>query len=186
LAPEPDDIPSLLTAMHDINKLCSYLLVFIYLFLVYILFFKLYNHESNQINIFFMSTENSHVSTNLLHTLYRMQSIGTMPLTSFRMQLDPKSYKRCEEKSVETWHSLTRPIFLDYIYSVSSSTFATMYFMFIHLHFTLHLYILINFEFCLIFQQELIEASDIALNHYNETRPLERTSQCYLLVLRNN
>jgi hypothetical protein len=75
---------------------------------------------------FFRSTENSHVSTNLVHTLYRMQSIGTMPLTSFRKQLDPKSYKRCEEKSVETWYSLTRPIFLDYMYSVSSSTFAAI------------------------------------------------------------
>jgi hypothetical protein len=53
----------------------------------------------------------------------------------------------------------------------------------------------------LIFQQELAEASDIALNQYNETHPLERTSDgvskamsaavnknvhCYLLVLRNN
>jgi hypothetical protein len=63
------------------------------------------------------------------------------------------------------------------MYSVSSSTFAAMYFMFIYLHFTLHLYILINFEFCLIVQQELAEASDIALNQYNKTHPLERTSQ---------
>ena len=127
--------------------------------------------------MFFRSTENSHVSTNLVHTLYRMQSIGTMPLTSFKKQLDPKSYKRCEEKSVETWYSLTRPIFLDYMYSVSSSIFSTMFFIFIHLHFTLHLYVLINFGFWLILQQELAEASDIALNHYNETHPLERTSE---------
>ena len=105
-----------------------------------------------------------------------MQTIGTMPLTSLKKQLDPKSYKRCEEKSVETWYSLTRPIFLDYMYSVSSSTFATMFLMFIHLHFILHLYVLINFEFCLNFQQELAEASDIALNQYNETHPFERTS----------
>jgi hypothetical protein len=33
--------------------------------------------------------------------------------------------------------------------------------MFIHLHFTLHLYVLINVDFCLIFHQELAEASDI-------------------------
>jgi hypothetical protein len=52
-----------------------------------------------------------------------------------------------------------------------------MFFRFIHLHFTLHLYVLINFGFWLILQQELAEASDIALNHYNETHPLERTSQ---------
>jgi hypothetical protein len=48
--------------------------------------------------------------------------------------------------------------------------------MFIHLHFILHLYVLINIHFCLIFQQEFAEASDIALNQYNETHHLERTS----------
>jgi hypothetical protein len=62
------------------------------------------------------------------------------------------------------------------MYSVSSSIIATMCFMFIHLHFTLHLYVLINIEFCLIFQQELAETNDIALNQYNEIHPLERTS----------
>ena len=55
--------------------------------------------------------------------------------------------------------------------------FPTIFFMFIHLHFTLHLYILIDFEFCLISQQEQVEVSDIAFNHYNETHHLERTSE---------
>jgi hypothetical protein len=48
--------------------------------------------------------------------------------------------------------------------------------MFIHLYFILHLYVLINIEFYFIFQQELAEASDIALNQYNKTHPLEQTS----------
>ena len=52
-----------------------------------------------------------------------------------------------------------------------------MFLIFIYLSFQLHLYLLINFGLCLIFQQELAEASDIALNLYNETHPLERTSE---------
>src|ERR1700737_2705276 len=120
-----------------------FLSIFLHLFLVYILFSKLYHHESNQFNVFFRSTENSHVSTNLVHTLYRMQSISTMPLTSFRKQLDPKSYKRCEEKSVETWYSLTRPILLDYMYSVNFPNIPTMFLMFIYLSFILHLQVLL-------------------------------------------
>ena len=52
-----------------------------------------------------------------------------------------------------------------------------MLFMFIHFHFTLYLYVFINFEFCLIIQQELVEASDIALNNYNEIHPFEKTSE---------
>ena len=51
-----------------------------------------------------------------------------------------------------------------------------MCFMFIHLYFTLHFYVLIHIEFCLIFQQEFVEASGIALNKYNNIHPLERTS----------
>ena len=74
-------------------------------------------------NIFSRLTKNSHVSTNFVHALYRMQSIRIIHLTSINKQLDPKSYKRCEEKTVETWYCLTRPIFLEYMYSVSSSIF---------------------------------------------------------------
>jgi hypothetical protein len=100
-------------------------MLLLFLFFIYFWFVFCYLNYiilNPSIQYFFRSTENSHVSTNLVHTLYRMQSIGTMPLTSFKKQLDPRSYKRCEEKSVETWYSLTRPIFLDYMYSVSISS----------------------------------------------------------------
>ena len=52
-----------------------------------------------------------------------------------------------------------------------------MFLMFIYLSFTLYLYVLINFGFCLIFQQEIAETSNIALNLYNETHSLEQTSE---------
>ena len=44
-----DDVASILTAMHDINK----------------------------------ATKNSHVKTNLVHTLHRMQKVGALPVLSF-------------------------------------------------------------------------------------------------------
>ena len=50
--PQPEDIPSLLIVIHDIDKWCSYLLVFFQLFLVYIYIFKLYHFKFNQFNIF--------------------------------------------------------------------------------------------------------------------------------------
>ena len=56
-------------------------------------------------------------------------------------------------------------------------TFPIMFVMFSPLHFKLYLYVLIHFEFVFIFQLELAEASNIALNHYNETHPVERTSE---------
>ena len=69
--------------------------------------------------------------------------------------------RRTPSKLGILWHN---HFFLDYMYIVSSSTIATMCFMFIHLRYTLRLYVLINTEVCLTFQQELNEASDIALN----------------------
>ena len=56
--------------------------------------------------------------------------------------------------------------------------------------------ILINFEFCLIIQQEFVEAIDIVLNHYNDPIPLRKhqkefqkqcpQKQCGFLVFQNN
>ena len=37
--------------------------------------------------------------------------------------------------------------------------------------------ILKNFDFYMIIQQELIESSDNALNHYNDSHPLEKISK---------
>ena len=127
--------------------------------------------------IFFKLTEYSRISTNLVYTLYRMQSIGTMSLTSLKKQLDPKNYKQYEEKSVETWFSLTRPVFLDYMYNVSSSNFS---------YYVLHVYsssfyiisiCIHKFWIFFIVQQEYAEANNIAFNHYNETHHVERTSE---------
>ena len=54
-----------------------------FFFLVFILLFNLYHPKSNQFN-FLLRKQNSHVSTNLVHILYWMQSIGTMPFTSLK------------------------------------------------------------------------------------------------------
>ena len=112
-----------------------------------------------------------------------MESIDTMHFTSLKEQLDPITYKRCKHKFVEIWYSLTQQIFFDYMYRVSSSNFPIMFFIFSTLHYTLYLYVLINFEFVFIVQQELAEASDIALNHYNEIHPIERTFEGVLKAM---
>ena len=39
------------------------------------------------------TTKNSHVRTNLVHTLHRMQKVGTLPPSSFKTLLSPKELK---------------------------------------------------------------------------------------------
>ena len=88
-----DDVASIFTAMHDINK----------------------------------ATENLHVKTNLVHTLHRMQKVGTLPVTSFRDWLTPDELLATQKQAESTgdkkpWYPIPRAKFLDYIYSVSTST----------------------------------------------------------------
>jgi hypothetical protein len=92
LTPQPDDIPSLLTAMYNINKQCSYLLVSFQLFLIYILFFKLYHPKCNQCNVF-PDRRGTHMFHQFGAHFVSDQNIGTKSLIDLKKQLDPKSYK---------------------------------------------------------------------------------------------
>ncbi|KAG0631975.1 hypothetical protein M758_1G295400 [Ceratodon purpureus] len=68
------------------------------------------------------SNENSHVKQNLVHTLHRMQKVGTLPLEKFKDILTSEEMaaaKKQQEVPLEKrpWYPLSRAKFLDYIYS---------------------------------------------------------------------
>ena len=88
-----DDVASILTAMHDINK----------------------------------ATENSHVKTNIVHTLHRMQKVGVLSPACFRDLLMPDevqaALKLADSANKKPWYNIPRAKFLDYIYSVSTNLF---------------------------------------------------------------
>ena len=78
-----DDVASILTAMHDINK----------------------------------ATENSHVKTNLVHTLHRMQKVGLLPVASFKDMLMAEKLQVAQKQvdSIEAkkpWYSIPQVKFL--------------------------------------------------------------------------
>ena len=71
------------------------------------------------------SNENSHVKQNLVHTLHRMQKVGTLPLEKFKDILTSEEMaaaKKQQDVPLEKrpWYPLSRAKFLDYIYSVSA------------------------------------------------------------------
>ena len=70
------------------------------------------------------ATENSHVRTNLVHTLHRMQKVGTLPPSSFKALLTPEELKsaieQAESKGAKSWYTIPRAKFLEYIHSVCS------------------------------------------------------------------
>ena len=79
------------------------------------------------------ATKNSHVKTNFVHTLNRMQKVGGLPVLSFHNLLTVEEMLAAKKvaESVgkkKPWYLIPRSKFLDYIYSVSfSSTFDLLF-----------------------------------------------------------
>ena len=74
------------------------------------------------------ATENSHVKTNLVHTLHHMRKVGQLEVSNFKDLLSPEEMtaaveREKDEKDTGSWYILSRAKFLEYIYSVSILTF---------------------------------------------------------------
>ena len=65
-------------------------------------------------------TEDSHVKTNTVHTLFRVQKYGLMPLAQFEDILTPSDIKRCKKSqhAKKTWYSLNLHVFTSFIFQV--------------------------------------------------------------------
>ena len=69
------------------------------------------------------ATKNSHVKTNLVHTLHRMRKVGKLEVSNFKDLLTPEemiatSERGKDEKDTGPWYFLTQAKFLEYIYSI--------------------------------------------------------------------
>ena len=73
------------------------------------------------------ATKNSHVKTNLVHTLHRMQKVGVLSPICFRDLLTPDevqaALKLANSVEKKLWYNIPCAKFLDYIYSVSTKSF---------------------------------------------------------------
>ena len=71
------------------------------------------------------ATENSHVKTNLVHTLHRMQKIEQLEVSKFSTLLSPDKMATAKKaadalKDNKPWYTLPRAKFLEYIHSISA------------------------------------------------------------------
>ena len=65
-------------------------------------------------------TENSHVKTNLVHTLYWVQKYEDLKLEKFKELLSPKEERVCLANSRKSWHSMPLEVFTSFIFKVHS------------------------------------------------------------------
>jgi hypothetical protein len=67
----------------------------------------------------FRHTEDSHVKTNIVHTLFRVQKYGLMSIDQFTDILSPDDLKRCKKTQKKTWYSLPLNVFTNFTFHVS-------------------------------------------------------------------
>ena len=65
-------------------------------------------------------TENSHVKTNLVHTLYWVQKYGVLELEKFKELLSPEEERACLANSRKSWYSMPLEVFTTFIFKVHS------------------------------------------------------------------
>jgi hypothetical protein len=73
----------------------------------------------------FRSTENSHVKTNMVHTLHQIKATGLQPLESFKDMLTPEEYNKCKSNPMrgKTWYPLTTDVFVSFLFQVGFVVF---------------------------------------------------------------
>jgi hypothetical protein len=72
----------------------------------------------------FRHTEDSHVKTSLVHTLYRVKKYGVMPLEMYNELLSPAEFLKCQMHSGRRpWYSLTLEVFTAFMFRVRSKFF---------------------------------------------------------------
>ena len=72
-------------------------------------------------------TEDSHVKTNIVHTLFRVRKYGLMSLDQFRDILSPGDFKRCKKSQKKTWYSLPLNVFTNFTFQVISSLLSSFF-----------------------------------------------------------
>ena len=63
-------------------------------------------------------TENSHIKTNLVHTLYRVQKYGLMEVDKFQELLSADEVKACQQHARKTWYKMPLEVFTSFIFQV--------------------------------------------------------------------
>ena len=68
----------------------------------------------------FRHTEDSHVKTNTVHTIFRVRKYGQMDLEKLKDVLSAADFMRCKRVQKKTWYTLPLNVFTTFIFQVSA------------------------------------------------------------------
>ena len=82
---------------------------------------------SQVVSILIKSTEDSHVKTNLVHMLYKVQKYGLLPIERFKEMLRPSELQLCgAHKARKTWYSMPLQVFTSFVFRVRVYVYASL------------------------------------------------------------
>jgi hypothetical protein len=130
------------------------------------------------------STENSHVKTNMVHTLHRIKATGMQPLESFKEMLTKDEYRKCQTNPMrsKTWYQLTSEVFVSFLFRVSNEYILDYNLMNANLVYVSNLLESI-LTFSKFYQQDISEASDEAARKYIEETDKEDRSDAEITAV---
>jgi hypothetical protein len=122
----------------------------------------------------------------MVHTLYRVKALGSLPLETLKEMLSEEDYRKCASSPHigKTWFKMTIDVFVAFFFRVGPKSH--------HLILHCEVYCLaIMFEFIVMFlalcplQQEIAEAVDnAARKYYDETTKEDRSDTAVTAVMR--
>ena len=68
----------------------------------------------------FRQIEDSHVKTNIVHTIFRVRKYGQMDLEKLKDVLSETDFLRCKRGQHKTWYTLPLSVFIVFIFQVSA------------------------------------------------------------------
>ena len=138
------------------------------------------------VSILIRSTKDSHVKTNLVHTLYRVQKYGLLPIEQFKEMLRPSELRMCgAQKARKTWYSMPLQVFTSFVFRVRLYEYASLPLIIIFLPSPLETTNL-QLHSVLPVQQEIAQSADAAVRRYNEVTPEdEKTPEQRLHAMRS-
>ena len=133
--------------------------------------YAIYVKYSQVDSILIRSTEDSHVKTNLVHTLYRVQKYGLLPIERFKEMLRPSELRMCgAQKARKTWYSMPLQVFTSFVFRVRLYEYASLSLIIIFLPSPFETTNL-QLHSVLPVQQEIAQSADATVRRYNEVTP---------------
>jgi hypothetical protein len=122
----------------------------------------------------------------MVHALYRVKALGSLPLETLKEMLSEEDYRKCASSPhiAKTWFKMTIDVFIAFLFRVCPKSHHLILHCEVYCLSIMFESILMLFALCPL-QQEIAEAADDAVRkYYDETAKEDRSDTAVTAVMR--